>query len=137
MNTIFIADGPRSSVVRSAVSILIPIVAWVGFSVWRGYSTIVVLGLAAVLGGISLWAVKARGTWRQIAVGPTALTLRRPDTPELVIQRESLLILELRDKCIIIKWRTTPKDRVELLARERFTASTWDALRKSLEPWVK
>lgn len=136
MDTIFIADGPRSSVVRSAVSILIPIIAWVGFSAWRGYSTIVVLGLAAVLGSISLWAVKARGTWRQVAVGPTALTLQRPGTPELVVQHDSLLMLELRDKCII-KSRTTPKDRVELLARERFAASTWDALRKSLEPWVK
>lgn len=90
-----------------------------------------------MLGSISLWAVKARGTWRQVAVGPTALTLQRPGTTELVVQHDSLLMLELRDKCIIIKWRTTPKDRVELLARERFAASTWDALRKSLEPWVK
>jgi hypothetical protein len=98
---------------------------------------IAVLGVSLVLGSLSLWAVSARGTWKQVTVGPEGLTLHRPGTPEVVIKRDSILKLELREKFVVVKWRTTPKDRVELLAKERFSTPTWNSLRESLGPWVK
>ncbi len=137
MTTTFLADGSGSTLARSIAALILPIPGWVAFALWRGYSVIVVLVFAIVLGGLLLWAISARGAWKQVTVGPEALTLQRPGASDVVVQRGSVLKLELRDRVVVVKWRATHKDRVELLAKERFSTSTWNSLRETLERWVE
>jgi hypothetical protein len=132
MTNTYLAGASQSTVVRSAAALVLPICAWAAFGLWRGYSVPIVLGVSVALRGLSLWAISARGVWKQITVTPDTIALQREGIPEVVIRRHGLLKLELRDKLFVIKWRATPKDRVELLARERFSSSTWHSLCESL-----
>jgi hypothetical protein len=137
MTTTILADGSRVSFARMAVALLGPIVVWAGFGVWKGYSALAIVGVAVPLGALSLWAVSGRGAWKQVVIDSDAISLLNRDGSTVTIQRDSILHLELREQAIAIKWHAQPKDRVEVLGKERFSQSSWTALCSSLEPWAK
>ena len=84
----------------------------------------------------SLWVTWGRGIWTELVVEADTLTLSHRNGSQLRIPRDSLLMLELRDKCVVVKWKAQPKDRVEVLGRERFSPQSWDQLRAALQPWT-
>lgn len=117
-----------------ALRLLLPVIAFVAYGLWRGHSPLLLIGVSVPLVLLSFWAVQARTLWQAIEVGPESISLVSAKET-VVIRREELVKLEVRDKLLAIKWQAQPKARLAVLGKERFTDEAWAQLRSALQPW--
>lgn len=80
--------------------------------------------------------MSARGNWKQILIEESSIVLAS-NKERVVIARERIAKLEMREQVVLVKWRAQTKDRIAILGRERFTPEAWRNLRAGLEPWIK
>lgn len=119
-----------------AFRIVASIGLWASFGGWKQPSTLflVAMGFGAVM--LTLTAVIERLYWNRVDIAQDSLTLTRREQTA-VIRREDLVLLELRAKAILLKWRGEAKAHVATFNRERYSPDDWDALQANLEPWAK
>lgn len=135
MNIRIPADGATTSLARAIAEVLLPVVIWVAAGVWQNYSASLILGISVPIAAFSLWAIWRRGTWSEIVVEPDSLTLNHRNGSQQHISRDSIEMLEVRDKCLVLKWKAEPKARAEVIGRERFSQQSWSALSAALKSW--
>ena len=128
-------DRSSRSVAWMAARWLVPIGASSIYAGWRGHPAIALVEVALPLVIWSVW-LAGRGNWKEIRVEETALSLVS-DKTTVVIVRDAIVKLQLRDPAVIIKWRAQPKDRVAILVKVSFTPDAWSQLRAGLESWVR
>lgn len=127
------ADGSGRSLATMAARLLVPVCVWFAYALWRGYDPLVVAGVALSLASLSLWSMSARGNWKQILIEESSIVLAS-NKERVVIPRERIAKLEMREQVVLVKWRAQTKDRIAILGRERFTPEAWRDLRAGLEP---
>lgn len=128
-------DGSSRSVARMAARLAVPTIAASLYTWWRGHPVIALVEVALSFILMSLWFA-GRGNWKEIRIEETVLSLV-DDKTTVVIGREEIVKLQLRDPAVVIKWRAQPKDRVAILVKERFSPETWGQLRAGLQTWVR
>ena len=109
---------------------------WAAFGGWKHPTALVLVALAFGAVMVTLTGVVERLHWNDVDIAPDSLTLTRRER-STVLRREDILILELRPKVILLKWRGEAKAHVATLTRERYSPEDWDRLQTNLQPWAK
>lgn len=128
------ADRSHRNIGAAAATSLGPIAVWVGFSVWQNYSLLLILCVSVPLAALSLCALAGRGSWSQVEVNTESITLIGSKRT-VNIKRQAVIMLEVRDNGIVMKWHSEPKAEVTVLGREHFNSQSWNELCSSLRPW--